>query len=166
MMHVSQFYTLFIFIVGVRLRSNMDPAPPPPPPSRPLQDGAVAHMRDLLAAGANLEERHPLHNATALHAAASSGNTAACRLLVDAGCNLNAVNKDGDTALHGAAYWGHLGACKLLVESGADGYISNKRDERAADWANRAGKEECVSYLRKFQGGGTGEPGGGKGAAT
>jgi len=39
-----------------------------------------------------------------------------CRLLIEAGADVNAVDYDGWTPMHAAAHWGQDEACKLLAE--------------------------------------------------
>ena len=39
-----------------------------------------------------------------------------CRLLVEAGADVNAADADGWSPMHAAAHWAQDGACKLLAE--------------------------------------------------
>ena len=66
-----------------------------------------------------------IHGRTALYLAANSGDLEVCKLLVDAGAELNHQNHGGDTALHIAASMGHLEIVRLLVNAGADITIKN-----------------------------------------
>jgi len=43
-------------------------------------------------------------------------NAVACRLLIEAGADVNACDHDGWTPLHAAAHWGQDDACKLLAD--------------------------------------------------
>lgn len=57
---------------------------------------------------------------TALHYAASRGQTGLLRLLVAQGANINAVDQPGNTPLHRAVENGDLEAAGLLLDQGAD----------------------------------------------
>src|ERR1035441_3618873 len=54
-----------------------------------------------------------------LHDAAYSGRTAAAKLLLDQGADINALASDGYTALFLAARRGHTEMIKLLLDRGA-----------------------------------------------
>ena len=55
-----------------------------------------------------------------LHAAASEGRADEVRLLVNAGTDVNATEKNGSTALHAAASSGHRDVVRVLLDAGAD----------------------------------------------
>ena len=55
---------------------------------------------------------------TMLHLAAASGNVRHCRVLIDAGADVNAVNSYGRSPLHLATLSGDLDSLKLLLEKG------------------------------------------------
>jgi len=57
---------------------------------------------------------------TALHYAASRGQTGLLRLLVSLGANINAVDQPGNTPLHRAVENGDLEAAGFLLDQGAD----------------------------------------------
>ncbi len=67
-----------------------------------------------------------LQGETPLTVATSIGNLLSMRLLVAAGCNVNAQANDGATALMAAVSMGFLDCAKLLVESRADVQIKSK----------------------------------------
>ena len=65
-----------------------------------------------IASGTDLEQRDPNpqgNQSTALMMAAAFGHAEVAHLLMEAGADLNAQNKDGDTALHSAAFLCHPG---------------------------------------------------------
>ena len=51
-------------------------------------------------------------------AAAKSGSTSECRLLLEAGGDVGETDEDGYTPLLLAAYFGHPEVCELLLERG------------------------------------------------
>ena len=53
-----------------------------------------------------------------LLAAAASGSTSLCRLLLEAGGDVGERDEDGFTPLLLAAYFGHAEVCELLLERG------------------------------------------------
>ena len=63
---------------------------------------------------------------TALHYAASSGNTEIIHILLKAGANINAQNEEGSTPLYSAVWARQIEAVKLLLEYGARLDISSK----------------------------------------
>lgn len=61
----------------------------------------------------------PMHEAL-LHLVAAKGDAEVCQLLINKGCNLNAVNRQGVTALYVAAAVNSPSLVELLMKSGAD----------------------------------------------
>lgn len=52
--------------------------------------------------------------------------TSLCRLLIQAGYDVNIKDYDGWTPLHAAAHWGKEEACRILVEKLCDMELINK----------------------------------------
>ena len=76
----------------------------------------------LLKKGASVEVCWPSQRRTALHIAARYGCHRAPLVLLDAGAQIDAVDRDGRTALHYAAaliVFGEPAMCKLLLSRGA-----------------------------------------------
>ena len=61
-----------------------------------------------------------------LLAAAKSGSTSECRLLLEGGGDVGERNKNGSTPLMVAAAKGHVDVCELLLEAGG---VVGERDE-------------------------------------
>ena len=61
-----------------------------------------------------------------LIAAIKSQDTAAARVLIAQGVDVNTPQADGATALHWAAHWDDVGTAALLLESGADVRATNE----------------------------------------
>ncbi|WPH03877.1 Hypothetical protein R9X50_00676000 [Acrodontium crateriforme] len=60
---------------------------------------------------------------------------------------INYQNKEGSTPLHWAAYNGHLDVVKFLIEAKADMWLKNAAGHLAMFEAERADKNEVVTYL-------------------
>jgi hypothetical protein len=80
----------------------------------------AAEVRQLLADGADIEERGQGSNATSLIAASRLGNEAVVRVLLEHGALTSATTDDGWTPLHYAAFKGREAVVRLLIEHGAD----------------------------------------------
>ena len=65
--------------------------------------------------------------------AAAFGHAEVAHLLMEAGVDLNAQNKDGDTALHSAAFLGHPEIVEDLLSHGADAGLSNLKGSTPPD---------------------------------
>lgn len=62
-----------------------------------------------------------------LISAAKEGNITACKLLLEQGAEVNAMDEKGNTPLHYAAQGGYTELCKLLLEHGADVNVMGNR---------------------------------------
>lgn len=70
--------------------------------------------------GTDLNDKERGNGGTPLIVAAFLGRTAAAKLLIENGANLEVKNNDGSTPLHVAAFFAHPDVVTLLLESGAD----------------------------------------------
>jgi hypothetical protein len=103
---------------------------------------------------------------TPLHRSAYGGHLDVCRLLLDAGARVSAVDRgSGDlrTPLHKAAAQGHLSVVRLLLDRGADVDAADRRGATARALAAEAGHAAVAELLLLFEGGGGGGGGGGVG---
>lgn len=109
----------------------------PLPPAVSLQEAAlrgdVAAIRQHIAAGSNLDERDPTSGGTPLITAAAFGQTAAAKLLIEAGAKVDLKNNDGSTALLTAAFLCHAEILKALLAAGADKGIRNNAGSTALE---------------------------------
>jgi cellobiose-specific phosphotransferase system component IIA len=84
----------------------------------------------------------------ALRRAASAGDLAKVKELLDAGADVNAANAYGGTALAFAVDRGHAAVVDLLLERGADANVKDRfYGARPLDWAARDGNADIVRAL-------------------
>jgi ankyrin repeat protein len=84
-----------------------------------------SEVLDLLVAR-GVDCNGPPGSHTPLHLAALAVNPDTMRILIDAGADLNARDRDGFTPLHTAARARDIGVFRLLLESGADVHAVNE----------------------------------------
>ena len=88
-----------------------------------VTDDDVAKVRELIASGANVDERYPFVNGfndhhTPLLVATRDGHTEITRLLLDAGADVNAVEPTfGAVPLHKAVYNGHVEITRMVANA-------------------------------------------------
>jgi ankyrin repeat protein len=84
-----------------------------------------------------------------MYAAVKGDHVSARRILLDAS-NLDQLNKAsvyGDTPLHLACQAGSIEVARALLEHKADVTVCNKRNQTAADYANRKGHGDMMKIL-------------------
>ncbi|XP_065841844.1 serine/threonine-protein phosphatase 6 regulatory ankyrin repeat subunit A-like [Oscarella lobularis] len=100
----------------------------------------VENKADVLAKGYN--GNHPLHRASL------EGQSSVCEyLIVCAGADVGACNKDGDQALHLAAWKGHVDVCMILVEKKADVLAKGFKHRHPLHAASLEGHASVCEYL-------------------
>jgi ankyrin repeat protein len=81
------------------------------------QAGDVEEVRELVAQGADVDERD-VRGETPLIKAALAGQTAAAAVLIEAGADVGARNDRGFSGLHAAAYSGSVEIAAMLLDHG------------------------------------------------
>lgn len=107
-------------------------------------------MRDAqqwLRDGEYRDQPHRRTGATALHVAAAKGYTQLLELLIKAGGNIKAADKDGWTPLHAAAHWAERDSCKILMEHGASIMDTNYAGQNVLAVADK----DVVEYLEDLE---------------
>ena len=69
-------------------------------------------------------------------------------LLLEAGCDINALTSFGYTPLHFACKKNHSNCARLLVSAGCNTTLHNNNGETALETAEHNGHEELVQELR------------------
>jgi hypothetical protein len=86
-----------------------------------------------------------------LHYAASKGNIAMMRLLLDQSAYIDAESPEGNTPLMMAAHYSKSPlAVKLLLEEGADPTLTNKNGNTALELARSANQAQSAAYIQAF----------------
>lgn len=106
-----------------------------------LAQALIERGADINAAAENAQRVAPVH------AAASVGDVATMRLLLDRGADPNARQAAGFVPLHAAAGNGDLEMAKLLLARGADRHARTDDGKDAAAIAAELGRGEFVAWL-------------------
>jgi ankyrin repeat protein len=98
---------------------------------------------DIHAASRNAQRVAPVH------AAASVGDTASMRLLLERGADPNARQHAGYAPLHATAANGDRASSELLLAHGADPQAKTDDGKTSADFAAERGHGEIAEWLRR-----------------
>ncbi|XP_066301845.1 protein fem-1 homolog CG6966-like [Branchiostoma lanceolatum] len=114
--------------------------------------GSHALVRKLVKKGADMKVRSAAGDSAlylAVYGCTSSHQTdlSLVRILIDAGCDVNAANDRGNTPLHQAAMSGNIPLIKLLLKHGADPYVANSANILPIDCATNTGQRFSRSYI-------------------
>ncbi len=106
--------------------------------SKAAKRGRLDQVRQLVEAGADLDERNRRGN-TALYYAALEGHADVVRVLAEAGADIDVDNNFGSTPLHVASRGGHVDVIRVLATYGADLNVRNLTGGSASRLAGGSG---------------------------
>ncbi|MDE2904483.1 MAG: ankyrin repeat domain-containing protein [Acidobacteriota bacterium] len=135
-----------VAVSGSGLPGTAHAAADGPPIVAAAEAGDAGAVRDLLAAGADVDAAS-VDGATALHWAVHRDLPALVRLLVDAGADASASNRYGVQPIALAATNGSAVVLEQLLGAGADPNASMPGGETALMTAARAGPPDAVRVL-------------------
>ncbi len=112
--------------------------------------GKAEAAHTLVEAGARVDvyTRNELANQP-LHAAAAGRHVEACRILLAAGADVNAIEHGGYAPLHQAAQNGDVELTELFLSAGADPLAPDDTGRTPAQIADAAGHPDLASRLRE-----------------
>jgi ankyrin repeat protein len=98
-------------------------------PKMDLQSAILSDKLEIvkqhLEAGTDINVKEQMSGSTPLITAASFGNTAIAKALIDANADLTIKNNEGATALHVAAFFCRIEIVHMLIDAKADKTVKN-----------------------------------------
>jgi ankyrin repeat protein len=141
---------LFLLSVHVNIHSRVQDSSKLTPLHLAVQVGSELIVRNLLLAGANINDV-TVQNQSALHIAASHDHHQICQILLENNINYECVDTDLNNALHLACQNGNLNSCKvLLTESQISAAALNLRGQNPVHLLAQHGKENASAILEIF----------------
>jgi hypothetical protein len=90
-----------------------------------IVSGQLETVKQHIEAGTDINKKDQMSGSTPLITAATFGETAIAKTLIDANAELDIKNNEGSTALHAAAFFGRIEIVQMLIDAGADKSIKN-----------------------------------------
>eukprot|EP00218_Dolichomastix_sp_CCMP3274_P011226 CAMPEP_0170146216 /NCGR_PEP_ID=MMETSP0033_2-20121228/28933_1 /TAXON_ID=195969 /ORGANISM="Dolichomastix tenuilepis, Strain CCMP3274" /LENGTH=237 /DNA_ID=CAMNT_0010382915 /DNA_START=72 /DNA_END=785 /DNA_ORIENTATION=- len=112
-----------------------------------VRDNNVDDAERLISEGAPALQPNKRTGETLLHTAAYHGNDAVAAVLLAAGADVNAKDRNLDVPLLVAAREGHPGMLQLLIDAGAELEYQDANGYTALHWAAYAGHEPVARLL-------------------
>jgi len=111
--------------------------------------GAPAAARVLVDVGAPIDKYSANDfGVMPLHSALAGRHREVCRILVDAGADVDAIQREGHRPLHLAVEHDDVELIEMLVAAGADRSLTNDVGETAVQSAERLGRSQAAARLR------------------
>ena len=111
------------------------------------ENSSVEFVELVLATRPDINAKEKEASNTPLHSAASAGNAAVCKLLLDRGASIDLPNVTNHTALHLAVLEGHLETAKLLLEHKFSPKKPAVFESPVLHYAANEGKSELIAPL-------------------
>nr|XP_023411907.1 rabankyrin-5 [Loxodonta africana] len=141
---------LFLISVQANVNSRVQDAFKLTPLHLAVQAGSEIIVRNLLLAGAKVNELTK-HRQTALHLAAQQDLPTICSVLLENGVDFAAVDENGNNALHLAVMHGRLNNIRvLLTECTVDAEAFNLRGQSPLHILGQYGKENAAAICDLF----------------
>uniref|UniRef100_A0A672L1J6 Zinc finger ZZ-type and EF-hand domain containing 1 n=1 Tax=Sinocyclocheilus grahami TaxID=75366 RepID=A0A672L1J6_SINGR len=142
---------LFLISVQANVNSRVQDSAKLSPLHLAVQAGSEIIVRNLLLAGAKVNELTK-HRQTALHLAAQQDLSTICSVLIENGVDFAAVDENGNNALHLAVMQGRLNNVRaLLTESNIDAEAFNLRfGQSPMHVLGQYGKENAAAIFELF----------------
>ncbi|XP_040039032.2 rabankyrin-5 [Gasterosteus aculeatus] len=141
---------LFLISVQANVNSRVQDAAKLTPLHLAVQAGSEIIVRNLLLAGAKVNELTK-HRQTALHLAAQQDIATICSVLLENGVDFAAEDENGNNALHLAVMQGRLNNVRnLLTESNIDAEAFNLRGQSPMHVLGHYGKENAAAIFELF----------------
>uniref|UniRef100_A0AAY4E3Y7 Ankyrin repeat and FYVE domain containing 1 n=1 Tax=Denticeps clupeoides TaxID=299321 RepID=A0AAY4E3Y7_9TELE len=141
---------LFLISVQANVNSRVQDAAKLTPLHLAVQAGSEIIVRNLLLAGAKVNELTK-HRQTALHLAAQQDLATICSVLLENGVDFAAVDENGSNVLHLAVMHGRLNNVRvLLTESNVDAEAYNLRGQTPMHVLGHYGKENAAAIFELF----------------
>jgi ankyrin repeat protein len=138
---------LFLLSINVNIHSRVLDQNRMTPLHLAVESGSEMIVRNLLLAGANVNDV-TVDKRTTLHFAAEKDHSVICSILLENGIDFNAVDIQLNNALHYACQKGNLAACKVLLsESQIDAEATNLRGQNCLHLLSAYGKENTNSAI-------------------
>ncbi|HZL08563.1 MAG TPA: ankyrin repeat domain-containing protein [Prolixibacteraceae bacterium] len=90
-----------------------------------ILSGNLEVVKQHIEAGTDINMKEQMSGSTPLITAATFGQTAIVKALIDANADLDLKNNEGSTALHSAAFFCRIDIVQMLLDAGADKNIKN-----------------------------------------
>ncbi|CAH2222887.1 rabankyrin-5 isoform X1 [Pelobates cultripes] len=141
---------LFLISVQANVNSRVQDASKLTPLHLAVQAGSEIIVRNLLLAGAKVNELTK-HRQTALHLAAQQDMPTICSVLLENGVDFGAADENGNNALHLAVMHGRLNNIRcLLTECNVDAEALNLRGQSPMHILGQYGKENAAAIFELF----------------
>ncbi|KFM79602.1 Ankyrin repeat and FYVE domain-containing protein 1, partial [Stegodyphus mimosarum] len=141
---------LFLLSIHVNIHSRVQDSTQLTPLHLAVEAGSEIIVRNLLLAGAQINELTPLKQ-TALHIAAAHDHSSICMVLLENRIDYDAVDNNQNNALHIACQKGNLASCRvLLTESQINAETVNLRGQNPLHVLAQYGKENAATIFDLF----------------